>query len=61
MKEFHPCQFSGPTGQPESLMAIVGGVVAVMVVFILAVTAIIIAVLVTKNCKRKYSTDPDVR
>ena len=61
MKEFHLCHFSGPTGQPESLTAIVGGVVAVMVVFILAVTAVIIVVLVTKNCKRKYSTDQDVR
>ena len=42
-------------------MAIVGGVVAVMVVSILAVTAIIIAVLVIKNRQRKYSTHQDVR
>ena len=61
MREFHPCHFPGPTGQPGSVTGIVGGVVAVMVAFILAVTAIIIAVLVTKNCKQKYSTDQDVR
>ena len=38
-------------------VAIVGGVVAVM---ILAMTFIVIAVLVTKNRKHKYSTDQDV-
>ena len=61
MREFDPCHFPGPTGQPGSVTAIVCGVVAVIVVFILAVTAIIIAVVVTKNCKQKYSTDQDVR
>ena len=38
-------------------VAIVGGVVAVL---ILAMTFIVIAVLVTKNRKHKYSTDQDV-
>ena len=61
MRGFHPCHFPGPTGQPESVTAIVGGVVAVVVVFILAVTAIIIAVVVIKNRQRKYSTHQDVR
>ena len=41
-------------------VAIVGGVVAVMIVLILAMTFIVIAVLVTKNRKNKYSIDQDV-
>ena len=42
----------------DNTAAIVGGVVAVMIV--LAVTIIVIAILVTKNCKYKYPTDQDV-
>ena len=41
-------------------VAIVGGVVTVMIVLILAMTFIVIAVLVTKNRKHKYSTDQNV-
>ena len=41
-------------------VAIVGGVVAVMIGLILAMTFIVIAVLVTKNRKHKYSTDQNV-
>ena len=40
--------------------AIVGGVVAVMIGLILAVTVIVIVVLVTKNHKYKYRTNQDV-
>ena len=41
-------------------VAIVGGVVAVMIGLILAMTFIVIAVLVTKNRKHRYSTDQNV-
>ena len=41
-------------------VAIVGGVVAMMIVLILAMTFIVIAVLVTKNRKHKYSTNQNV-
>ena len=44
----------------DNTAAIVGGVVAVMIVLISAVTIIAIAVLVTKNRKYKYPTDQDV-
>ena len=44
----------------DNTAAIVGGVVAVMMGLILAVTVIVIVVLVTKNHKYKYSTDQDV-
>ena len=41
-------------------VAIVGGVVAVMIGLILAMTFIVIAVLVTKNRKHRYSMDQNV-
>ena len=41
-------------------VAIVGGVVAVMILLILAMTFIVTAVLVTKNRKHKYSMDQNV-
>ena len=44
----------------DNTAAIVGGVVAVMIALILAMTIIVIAILVTKNCKYKYPTDQDV-
>ena len=44
----------------DSTAAIFGGMVAVMIVLILAMTFIVIAVLVTKNRKYKHSTDQDV-
>ena len=44
----------------DNTAAIVGGVVAVIMGLILAVTVIVIVVLVTKNHKYKYSTDQDV-
>ena len=51
---------SNSTTTETTTAAIVGGVVAVMIVLILAMTFIVIAVLVTKNRKNKYSTDQDV-
>ena len=53
------------TTQPTSDTAdttavIVGGVIAGMIVLILPMTVIVIAVLVTKNRKFKYSADQDV-
>ena len=44
----------------DNTAAIVGGVVAVMIVLILAMTFIVIAVLVTKNRKYKYSTNQNL-
>ena len=47
------------TTQPTTA-AIIGGVVAVMIVLTLPMIFIVIAVLVTKNRKFKYSADQDV-
>ena len=44
----------------DTTAAIVGGVVAGMIVLTLPITFIVIAVLVTKNRKFKYSADQDV-
>ena len=49
-----------PEATADTTAAIVGGVIAGMIVLILPMTVIVIAVLVTKNRKFKYSADQDV-
>ena len=51
---------SGSTTTETTTAVIVGGVIAGMIVLILPMTVIVIAVLVTKNHKFKYSADQDV-